>query len=512
MKTTLALTVSLAICAHSQLLATQLLTENVKEGTITFSLTGQRQTSVSQTTAPNVGFWTNGPTHYQTGAVKITQTDIIRYIAVTKFGEANFYGSSPQLVLVQGELSGFFTMTPDLAAAEPFLSYTDTNAVPNVNVYDVGRILATNNPDFTTVIGSATNSLYQALANGRAFETNPITKNNPVGHLQPWGQIYVKYTQRVGGTNTTYYDNVTFFFGLTVQECYDCFYLNSFVSDTAFSWKKTTTPGRQVGPPCCSVASTTNSVLLGSGHDSYFLTLNFDDTQANPYLNSTNILFSGIQGIAPDVGALDGLVPDLISYHDSITYPSGNASPYEARFTLNGIFTYNWTLQFVNPADLYPDFVGSGSLSATGFGFLQLYCTLLTGSMSISERIVRGSWYYPWYINNEGDWSPTGYDVGWYSIGIYCDVYNTGFYESLNSDVIFFFYGFVPSTPFNTGANLTYHTGFPATYEPYVVGHRLDTSLPSLGEPVVGGYGGSFEQSPAPLSLPFVSIEPVSGN
>lgn len=474
MKTTLALTAAIAAFAGTQVFAA-----NVKEGTITFSLTGQRQTSVSTSnTKANQGNWTDGPSYYKTASLKITQADIIKDIVATWAANdtsfSTFNTASAKLVLVQGELSGFFTMTPNLSNSVPII-YT--------NEYDYGYI-STADGDDSTVIGNATDSLYTALPNGRTFETNPITGVYPIGHLQPWGQIYLKWTK---GTNS-YYENVTYFFGLTVQECYDCFYLNSFISQSSFNLKKTINQGRQSGPPCCSVASSTNSVLLGSGRDSYYLTLNFDDTQANPYLNPDNTLYTGYTGITPDVGRFDGLIPDLLPYSNPITSAIGTPSDYEARFTLNGILSYGWTLKFVNSTDLYPDFVGSASYSANGFGFIQLYCTLLTGSASISESIIKA----PSVDSEESD-SPYQYywADNWFPIGEYTDLYNIGAtfnseddsYDSnytigaLNSNVILYFYGYTVSTPFNTGANLTYHASPVETYEPHVSTHALQQNI-----------------------------------
>jgi hypothetical protein len=464
MKTTLAITAAIAACASAQLFAA-----NVKEGTISFALTGQRQVSVSTSaSALNQGAWTNSPTHYKTGTLKITQADIINYISETKFGTTSAYGSSPKLVLVQGELSGFFTETPALWATKPGSDYT-------------GYIETNADKDYTTVIGSSTNSLYAALPNGRSFETNPVYGENPIGHLQPWGQIYVKFATK---TNTIY-DNVTYFFGLTVQECYDCLYLNSFVSDASFTFTKKTTAGSQSGPPCCSVPPVTKTTMTGSGKDHYYLTLSFDDTVNNPYLDSGSILYSGWDGISPSVGNADGIQPDVISYYDAITSNAGSSSQYEGRFTLNGILTYNWNLKFVNSNDLYPDFVGTASYAANGFGFISLYCTLLTGSATITESIIKDpsvstSYSTPyqvsWYENNYDSDYYSDYDLAWYSVGNYSDAYNTGSLDSLNQNIYFNWYGFTPETPLNTGANLTYHASYEETYEPFVTENSANYS------------------------------------
>ncbi|MDR3378315.1 MAG: hypothetical protein P4M10_06495, partial [Verrucomicrobiae bacterium] len=146
MKTTLAASVALAACLGTQAFAQTY----VKEGTISFALTGQEQTSVSETTAANTGNWVDtsteyGPTHYKTGTIKLTQANLIQDIAYVLHGSANYYGSSAKLVLVQGELSGFFVMTPDLSNSVPSTYTTDPTDYTGTN--------ASADTDSTTVIG-----------------------------------------------------------------------------------------------------------------------------------------------------------------------------------------------------------------------------------------------------------------------------------------------------------------------------------------------------------------------
>jgi len=447
MKTSLAIAVALAIGVTTSVFA-----DNVKEGNISFTLTAQRQTSVSDTTAANAGVWVDslgrGPTHYKTGSIKITQSDLIKAVAYVLHGHnANYYGNTAKLVLVQGELSGFFTETPDLS-----------NTIPSL---DLDGDLTSSDLDSSTTIANSSDSLFTILDSGRHFETNPITGQYPVGHLQPWGQIYVKYL--VSGTNKC--ENATEFFGITVQECYDCFYLNSYISDSLFTYK--TTPGSQSGPPCCSTPSSTE--LFGNGVDRYYVTINFDDTQNNPYLNPNGDVgtdvYVGFPGISPSVGAVDGILPDAIAYTNPIASHLGSPSQYEGRFTLNGILTYSWALKLINNTDAYPDFIGNATVPVTGYGFIQLYCSLLTGTVAINETAAKVTACCPQedYLGGYwgDDWEATGDYHGW------------GFTDSsasLNSNLYFSWVGYVPSTPFNTGANLSYHANFNETYTPFLMG------------------------------------------
>ena len=127
-------------------------------------------------------------------------------------------------------------------------------------------------PDlFNSTLASSTSRsvVEDRLATGRHFEANPDDGRLAPGHDQPWGQVFVK------DQGAAVCDNVTFFFNFDVVECYDCFYLNSFITDSKFVFTQ-----RQ-GPPCCA-GSSANS---GSGKDKYFMYLSFDNTLTNPYLN-----------------------------------------------------------------------------------------------------------------------------------------------------------------------------------------------------------------------------------
>jgi hypothetical protein len=442
MKTTIA--IALAACVSTQVFA------QVKEDVIKVALTGQQQISVSTTTGNNVGNWSDGPKYYKTGTTKLTDQNIIKFIGFVLHGNASYYSSKAQLVLVQGELSGFFNITPELGAALPHNHFLDGNNDPaGID----GWFYATD-PDSTTDIANSVNSSFVALANGHHLLLNDIGNPYPVGHLQPWGQIYVKDTGKKDfSVANPLCENVTYFFALSVEECYDCFYMNSFISDAKFTTKTTT--GQQAGPPCCTVSS--SSVLLGAGKDRYYLTMSFDNTLNNPYLNSLSDSYVGVDGVKSTAIQGDGINPDQIPFNDLINFRQGQYLPFEARFTLNGILTYTWNLKFVNTADISPDFVGIGSYAASGYGFVGLYCELFTGTATFTEKVVKTACCVDsgWDVNSYGN-------DGWYGPGAeYVAVENApaGF------DSVYGNGGY--ASPMNVGASLTYHHNFNQTY-PYL--------------------------------------------
>ena len=454
MKTTIA--IALAACVSTQVFA------QVKEDVITVALTGQKQVSVSTTTGNNVGNWSQEPHYYKTGTQKLTDQDIIKFIAYVKHSNGNYYSTKAKLVLVQGELSGFFNITPTLGMALPHNHNTDGNGNPSVvdgfsGVYG----LFTTDPGYTdasTDIANSTDSSYVTMANGHHLVVNeqPDKTLYPVGHLQPWGKIFIKDTAGRGTVTSPICENVTYYFAMSVEECYDCFYMNSFVSDAKFTVKNFA----QAGPVCCSTLST----LIGTGKDRYYLTLSFDNTANNPYLNALSDIWvtteNGIGQFSTPAGPIpgDGLVPDQLNQGDSLpTYHYPIASrvaanlPYEARFTLNGILTYTWTLKYLNNSDIAPDFVGTAAYPATGYGFIALYCQLLTGTATFTEKVVKTACC----LDNDYWYDTFG---GWYGVGAeYYEIqggnkdqtkYSAGLYES----------------PINVGPSLTYHHNFDLTY------------------------------------------------
>jgi len=500
MKTTVAiaaLAVGVGTSAYAQL---------VKQDIITVNLTAQMQTSVSQTTKQNAGNWLaidsvsgqyQGPKFYKTTTLKLTQTQILQYIGYVLHSDAGYYSSKANLVLVQGELSGFFEVSPDLANSVAQFSLhpkpAKLGAVPQAGP---DGTFASVDGDSNTALASSGDSTFVTLANGRHFRLNPdglssVDKGNsptttpvyqyPVGHMQPWGQIFVQDPAGHGTASVPVCDNVTYFFALSVQECYDCFYMNSFVSDASFK----TVPNPGQGPVCCNSGTT----LQGTGVDKYYLSLSFDNTQNNPFLNPTagNNMWVGVIGIKANSYLWSGkgvngdsITPDKISYVSQIASSISKDIPFEARFTLNGIMTYSWKLGFINKNDVAPDFLGTGNYSATGYGFIGLFCQLLTGTATFSERGVNTpcctddnntlitlngtftGWASSWY-GPGAEYAPTGGGAG---TGIAGTGYDTAWDLAVaaGNTLITAPYPPYPITPYNIGTSLTYHEGADVTY------------------------------------------------
>jgi hypothetical protein len=417
---------------------------------------------------------------YKTTPVKVTDQDIIKYIGAVLWNNANHYSSKAKLVLVQGELSGFFNITPDLALSRP----DDDGTALDPYFSEAPGFSA--DGDSSTALANSFDSTTFQLANGRHWDVNPyVPTMYPVGHQQPWGQIYIQNspTDTVG-------ENVTYFFAISVEECYDCFYLNSFISTATFKTVNTAPNG----PPCCSG----ESVIVGSGKDAYYMTFSFDNTANNPYLydDAANPLYIGdeigmalagganVKGLASDLIIGDGIVPDTIfnhaiynaaiiagktvaeaqlaAYIDSIKSGLGKPSPYEARFTLNGVLTYTWKLAQIDKQDLSADFMGTGSYVANGYGFIALSCSLFnTATITFSEKAVKAgtavtgeAWAADWvgigaeYIANEQIDHMTPYAL-WVANG--SPTYNWGS-------------GAEYPTPINASTSLSYHENFNNQY------------------------------------------------
>jgi hypothetical protein len=501
MKTTIATTLALAACVGTQVFA-----QNTKEDTITFALTVQQQSSVSTSpSVANAGTWSEMPTHYKTATKKMTQTDILRAISIVMHGTAGYYTTQAKLVLVQGELGGFWNIDDALAQSyEDFDTlgaltgtfnedgtdtyYYDDSYSGNAAYYELDDYFPTGYyNDLETYIDTSARidvadagNAYARLATGRHFLPVPYTSDTenltageyPVGHMQPWGQIFVKDPGHKDSSGDPLCENVTFFFYLEVEECYDCFYLNSFISDANFTFKA----GTQSGPPCCTAPDS----LLGTGVDSYYLSLSFDNTRNNSYLNpawTTNedtsetggyyYEYSGYAGLQPTAGVADGITPDLLPYVDSIRSQLGTPSPYETRFTLNGILTYRWKLQFVNSGDVAADYVGTGSYNANGYGFIGLVCSLITGNVTFTEKVVKDVGCcddYPWYENWYGPGSDDNY--GYFNPYIdqlnyypYYNIVGGEAYDSLYINDL----PYQNESPLNPAAALTRHTITDAT-------------------------------------------------
>lgn len=411
---------------------TQLFAQNVKQSTITFALTQQKQVSVSTSSTANNGTWDTPPTIYKTQKASVKTLNILQAISRVIHGTPSYYSSKAQLVLVQGELSGFFNIS------ESF----DVSVPTGENGYQMGLI--NDNSGFDSTLSG----IVPRPATGRHFEANPDTGGWPPGHHQPWGQIFVQDP----GKSPLLCENVTFFFAITVQECYDCFYLNSFISDATFKFSNATSGG----PPCCDVPQN----LTGNGKDSYYMTLSFDNTLNNPYLDDGSVSGNtspawvggwGTPGTNPNFGVVglnpfppsagvDGLTADFLPYVASIRSQIGTFNPYVLRFALNGILTYTWKLQFVDKQnDVVPNFIGSAQFPCNGYGFVALYCSLFTGTMTIAEKAVKASsccldmpYFESWF------------GTGWDQIGNSSD----------------------RATPVNTPIDLSYHAFWDVGYVP----------------------------------------------
>jgi len=98
---------------------------------------------------------------------------------------------------------------------------------------------------------------------------------------------------------------------------------------------------------------------------------------------------------------------------------------------LNGIVTYSWTLEMVNANDAAADFVGTASYSANGYGFIGLVCSLITGSATFTEKVVKDSGCCDddvpaWSMTTLNVANNFTYETGWFGPGYdgECGYYN----------------------------------------------------------------------------------------
>jgi hypothetical protein len=348
-----------------------------------------------------------------------------------------------------------FTVTTNLATN--IVSGFNTNYDNSLGQFEVSGI------------DSTLQGIFPDLATGRHFQPIPDTDASgnpvparvgqiPVGHQQPWGQIFIRDT----GHSPMTCDNVTFFFAITVEECYDCFFLNSFISDAQFSFSSSSSGL----PPCCDVPQN----LLGKGKDRYYMRLSFDNTYPNnPYLDDGSPLwvgwgqkgnsnlpdynpYAGIKGIIPFPpipGVVDGVAPDGYGFVDSIASKVGTFNPAAMRFALNGIVTYTWNLKVVNTDYNIVDYVGNADYPVTGYGFVKLFCSLFNGDVKFTEKIVKTSACcldLPWYDS-------------WYGIGL----------DTAGNSAD-------QPSPVNFAPSLSYHNYFDEEYEP---GEQAGTEPPA---------------------------------
>jgi len=478
MKTTIAATVALAACVGTQLFAQNVKCDNI---TFTMTLQQQQSVSTSTALNAGL-FSQGPLYYKTSSRSLVTKDLLTAISCVMHAkGNANaasVYSPKATLQLVQGELGGFWNINDYVAQSFPdtnifdefgdenpgngltgtfnndenadfnpyissfygelpsvfFPSYKDqygfdSGGVGPFDFDDVIQNVVDNNARISISDGPGTGSggnpagggAYVRLDTGRHFLPVPwanyststpynTTGEYPPGHMQPWGQIFVRDTAGLGTVDSPLCENVTFFFDLEVQECYDCFYLSSFISDSTFK----NVPGGNSGPPCCS----TSSQITGSGKDYYYLTLDFDNTVNNSFLNpslATNgddtvyyvYNYVGFTGVETTKAPADGLTPDILPYSDAIKSQLGVPSPAECRFTLHGIVTYTWSLKKINSSDTYYDYVGSARYAANGYGFISLFCGLITSAtVSFTESImpftgcctdIDPGWSYNWY-------------------------------------------------------------------------------------------------------------------
>jgi hypothetical protein len=527
MRTSVVVAVALAAGVETSAYAQSL----VKQDIITMALTLQGQASVSTSASIiNAGNFSQGPLFYKTGSTKFTQANLLRAIAAVLHNNGGFYSTQASLQLVQGELGGFWNITDPLAQSFPDIAtdpdrflygsfngdgadtsnpfYTVLNGPffpqpqygydpvdsPVENWFD-SDILNSVDDSPRTSIADGVNE-YVQLDTGRHFlpvpwaayssgtatgVPYPTTGEYPVGHMQPWGQVYVKDPGHKDTSGNPLCENVTFFFDFEVQECYDCFYLSSYITDATFK----NNSGTQVGPPCC----TSSGFLTGKGTDRYYMTLDFDNTVNNSFLNDATNDFNGgyeygyvgFPGLTPTAGVADGLTPDLLPYSDSIRSRLGTPDPYETRFTLNGIVTYAWTLKFINSSDIAPDYIGKATYAANGYGFIGLVCQLITGSATFTETAVKDVGCCddePWQVDQDNQPDVNGQGnyqtefTGWYGPGWsgwhgyfdpYYDEYNPYPYYNIvggvtyNSNTTVFDLPTQHESPYNPAAALTRH-------------------------------------------------------
>jgi hypothetical protein len=526
-KTTIAATIAL-----TTLVGTQLYAQNTKIDNITLSMTLLAQNSVSTSgSSANAGNFSQGPKFYKTISTKLTQGGVLKAIAaVLHPTNPNFYSANAQLQLVQGELGGFWNINDGLAqsfpdyntdgsltgtfnddgldSSNPYYSNLESTFFPTTlygfdplgkfNFSDVIENTVDTSP--RTSLSGAVNE-YVRLDTGRHFLPVPwqaygvaggsngipyvTTGEYPVGHMQPWGQIFIKDPGHKDSAGNPLCENVTYFFDFEVAECYDCFYLSSFVSDATFKIQTSTPPPN--GPPCCTGPS--GGILTGQGTDRYYMSVDFDNTVNNSFLNpSTQVNSSetttytynyvGVTGLTPTAGVADGLTPDLLPYSDSIKSGLGSPSPYETRFSLKGVVVYNWTLKKINSADVAADFIGKATYTANGYGFVGLVCDLIpSATMTFQETSVKDTGCCddaPWYTtdnqaNSTGGWYGPGWDGNWGYFNPNFDQYNPyPFYNivggfSYDSDTTVNDLPYQFESPYNPAAALTRHHETPGS-------------------------------------------------
>ena len=123
---------------------------------------------------------------------------------------------------------------------------------------------------------------------------------------------------------------------------------------------------------------------------------------------------------------------------------------------MNGILTYTWNLALVDKSDSSPDFLGTGKYVASGYGFIQLYCSLLNATVTFTEKAVKASttvdeltgdaWFDSWY--GVGAEYMTALDMATFNLNGFDTAYDMGFYM----------------VPVNVSTSLSFHENFDKTY------------------------------------------------
>jgi len=210
-------------------------------------------------------------------------------------------------------------------------------------------------PQFTSAAGGARVGVNQVDAGD-----GPIP-----GKYQPLGWIFVR--DIVAGVYV--FVDVTPFFNVSVHECYDCFYLNSFVTDTTFKF------GQVTGPPCCG----SSSVTSGKGTDKYYMCFEFDNTVANPRVatgDTFGLYSAGGEWLRDLEATMLDPAEDGITPNQAPIYQRFDQSVL--RFRVCGIMTYKWTLK-------ESQFIGAATLPSYGYGFVKKVCSMIDGKITVAE-------------------------------------------------------------------------------------------------------------------------------
>jgi hypothetical protein len=177
--------------------AGQAYAQKIKQTSLNFSLTRQYESSTN---------FSSSKLQWRTKTAKISNASILSSISAVT---GKSFSSKALIVLAGGELGGFYGAWPDiLGQTVVSLPNGFNRAVIDADLVEVWETLWPA-------------GLWQP-AMDRLYDVDQT--------LAPLAQVYVQ------DGDACY--NVSPLFYITVQECYDCFYLNSFVTDTTFTLGK----------------------------------------------------------------------------------------------------------------------------------------------------------------------------------------------------------------------------------------------------------------------------------